>query len=49
MKMGYAFLWQEFFIPITFAYGWTGLTISSYETPLFNKIVNLVSGIEQVD
>jgi len=46
LKVGYAFLWQEFFIPITFMYNEFGMTIGAMGMAYFNHHLNLFSGIK---
>ena len=44
MKIVYAFVWQEYFIPLTFIYNSWGLYIGAGFTPTWNKIASFVSG-----
>jgi hypothetical protein len=49
-KVAYAFLWQEYFIPLNFAYGYIGLHLQAWiTTPIYNRVVNFFSTIEQSD
>jgi hypothetical protein len=47
MKVAYAFLWQENFISINFAYGNVGIYLQSWESSLYNQFINWISWIEQ--
>jgi len=49
MKILYAFMWQEFFIPLTFLYGDFGLFLGAKATPFFNKISSFISDFPQTD
>jgi hypothetical protein len=48
-KIGYAFLWQEFFIPIKFMYNDFGLTLGAMGMAYLNNNLNSFSGIKQTD
>ena len=48
-KIGYAFLWQEFFIPISFMYNEFGITLGAMGMAYLNHNVNSFSGIKQTD
>jgi len=45
LKIGYAFLWQEFFIPIDFMYNDFGLLLGSLGMASLNHYINKFNGI----
>lgn len=44
IKIGYAFMWQEYFIPLKFLYNDTGLELGAEALTYVNSFANRVSG-----
>jgi len=44
IKIAYAFLWQEFFVPLPFLYDKFPLHIGGYLAPYVNSAANSISG-----
>lgn len=49
MKIIYAFLWQEFFIPLTWLYNDVGVGLGAKFMPDWNDLANRISGTPQTD
>jgi len=49
MKIFYAFLWQEFFVPLTWFYNFVGVSIGAKIMPEWNDLANSISGTPQTD
>ena len=49
IKIAYAFVWQEYFIPLKFLYHPIPLKIGAFLTPFINEAANALSGFVQTD
>jgi hypothetical protein len=49
IKIGYAFMWQEFFIPLNLLYNEITLPIAAKLLPDVNDLANKISGVPQTD
>ena len=49
MKLIFAFLYQELFVPADWMHGYYGMHFGVFIMPIFNEISNMVSGITQTD
>ena len=49
MKILFAFMWQEFFIPLPFLYNSVGQGIGALIMPYWNDLAWLISGVKQTD
>ena len=49
IKIGYAFMWQEFFIPLKFLYNPIFLPIGAKLLPDLNELSSRISGVPQTD
>jgi len=49
MKILYAFLWQEFFVPVPFLYGVIPLHLGAEFMPLWNEMADRIAGKENPD